>query len=73
MEDDMVYASTDGYPDQFGGERDKKLKSSGFRALLLDIQLLSTIEQRKYLKRHFNEWKGDNEQVDDVCVIGMRI
>ena len=70
---DMIYSYTDGYPDQFGGERDKKLKSSGFKDLLKDIQLLSIPEQKKYLDNHFKSWKGENEQVDDVCVIGMRI
>ncbi len=70
---DMIYSSTDGYPDQFGGVKGKKLKSSGFKNLLSKIQLLSTKEQKKYLERHFMEWKGENEQVDDACVIGMRI
>lgn len=73
QKDDMIYSSTDGYPDQFGGDRGKKFKSSGFKNLLSRIQLLSTIEQKKYLERHFTEWKGENEQVDDACVIGMRI
>jgi serine phosphatase RsbU (regulator of sigma subunit) len=70
---DMIYSSTDGYPDQFGGVKGKKLKSSGFKNLLSRIQVLSTKEQKKYLERHFSEWKGENEQVDDACVIGMRI
>lgn len=70
---DMIYCSTDGYPDQFGGERGKKLKSSGFKKLLSEVQMLSTDEQKNYLKRHFQDWKGNNDQIDDACVIGMRV
>lgn len=70
---DMIYSSTDGYPDQFGGERGKKLKSSGFKQVLSEAQLLSTVEQKKYLLHHFKAWKGACEQVDDACVVGMRI
>jgi len=70
---DMVYSATDGIPDQFGGPRDKKLKSSGFKKLLLEASLLSTKEQKKYIDKYFNDWKGNNEQIDDVCVIAIRI
>lgn len=70
---DMIYSSTDGYPDQFGGENDKKLKSSGFKKVLSKAQLLSTKEQKKFLTNYFEEWKGNREQVDDACIVGMRI
>jgi serine phosphatase RsbU (regulator of sigma subunit) len=70
---DMIYSSTDGYPDQFGGSNDKKLKSSGFKQVLKEAHVLSIEEQKKYLTRFFNGWKGTTEQIDDACVIGMRI
>jgi serine phosphatase RsbU (regulator of sigma subunit)/drug/metabolite transporter (DMT)-like permease len=70
---DVVYIFSDGYSDQFGGEKGKKLMSKKFKELLLSIQNLSMHDQEKYLHDHFQKWKMNNEQVDDVLVIGIRI
>ena len=70
---DKIYMFSDGFVDQFGGKSDKKFKPAQFRKLLLEIQELSMKEQKSALKIRFEEWRGENEQVDDVCVIGYEI
>ncbi len=73
MEGDYVYIYSDGYADQFGGERGKKFKSRNFKELLLAIYHKPLKEQKKILEQTFNVWKGKEEQVDDVTVLGMKI
>ncbi len=70
---DMLYIITDGYQDQFGGEKGKKYKASNLKQLLLSIHNKPLEDQKKAIKDSFVSWKGKNEQVDDVCVIGVRI
>ncbi len=70
---DTFYIFTDGYIDQFGGEKGKKLKFQGFIEILNQIQNDSMKEQKKKMDDYFNEWRGELEQVDDVCVIGVKI
>ena len=70
---DTIYVFTDGYADQFGGPKGKKMMYKPFKDLLLNIQDKSMGEQKEILEQHFNEWKGSLEQVDDVCIIGVRI
>lgn len=70
--DDQIYVSTDGYPDQFGGQNGKKFMIKNFRNLLLDIHNLGMAEQKAELERRFDEWKGNLEQIDDICVIGVK-
>ncbi len=70
---DTIYIFSDGYVDQFGGEKGKKFKSRAFKDLILANHHLSMDEQRKVILDSFDKWKGKNEQVDDVCVIGVRI
>ena len=70
---DTIYISSDGYADQFGGERRKKLTTKKFKELLLEIQHRSMPEQEKYLDSFSDEWRGENEQIDDILVIGIRI
>jgi serine phosphatase RsbU (regulator of sigma subunit) len=70
---DTIYIFTDGYSDQFGGKGDKKFMYSRFRNLLLNVQDLNMTEQKLVLYKEFHNWKGVNEQVDDVLVIGIRI
>jgi serine phosphatase RsbU (regulator of sigma subunit)/Tfp pilus assembly protein PilF len=67
------YLFTDGYADQFGGEKGKKFKYSKLKEILLSIQNKSLVEQKQILSENFENWKGKLEQVDDVCVIGVRI
>lgn len=70
---DTIYTFTDGFPDQFGGPKNKKYMSKNLKKLLLQIAHLSMSEQKIKLSDEFNQWKGENEQVDDVCIIGVRI
>jgi serine phosphatase RsbU (regulator of sigma subunit) len=70
---DSIYLFSDGYVDQFGGEKGKKLKTPNFRKMLLDMQDKSMEEQRGILDAKFEKWRGDLEQIDDVCVIGVRV
>lgn len=72
-DNDALYIFTDGFADQFGGEKHKKLMTAKFKEILLSIQELSMPDQEKYLKSFFEKWKGPDEQVDDVLVIGIRI
>ncbi len=69
---DSIYIFSDGYVDQFGGDNGKKFKSANFKKLLLSIQYESMENQRELIKNAFETWKGNLEQVDDVCVIGVR-
>lgn len=69
----MMYISSDGYADQFGGETGKKFMTKNFKNLLLSIAEKSPPEQEKILNNTFEQWKGSREQVDDVLVIGIRI
>ena len=64
---------TDGFADQFGGKKGKKLMYKPFKNLLLSIQDKTMNEQKAMLEQYFEDWKGNLEQVDDVCVIGVRI
>ncbi|MEZ4722174.1 MAG: SpoIIE family protein phosphatase [Flavobacteriales bacterium] len=70
---DSLYVFSDGFPDQFGGINGKKLKSKAFKELLLAVNLRSMDEQRLAIDRHFEDWRGQHEQIDDVCVIGLRV
>ena len=70
---DMVYALTDGLPDQFGGPKGKKFMYKQLKELLISIAHLSMQEQKEKLSTALNNWKGDLEQVDDVTLIGVRI
>ncbi len=70
---DTLYIFSDGYVDQFGGEKGKKFKSKAFRELLISIQSQNMEEQKISLDNAFEEWRGTYEQVDDVCVIGVRV
>ena len=70
---DTIYIFSDGYADQFGGPKGKKMMYKPFKEFLLSIQHLDMEEQQKAIANHFYQWKGDNEQVDDVCVIGVRV
>ena len=70
---DAIYLYSDGFADQFGGELNKKFKSNNLKKAFLDFQGLSMAEQGENLITIFNDWKGNREQVDDVCIIGFKI
>ncbi|MCF8222685.1 MAG: SpoIIE family protein phosphatase [Bacteroidales bacterium] len=73
MKSDRLYMFTDGYRDQMGGERDKKFSSRRFREVLSETATETVKEQVHRLKQHFLEWKGDNEQIDDVLVAAIKL
>lgn len=70
---DELIAYTDGYADQFGGENGKKLKLANLHDYLLRISDEKMTEQHILLKEHFHSWKRDLDQVDDVCVFGVKL
>jgi len=70
---DVIYTFSDGYADQFGGTKGKKFMYRPFRELLLSIHTKPMSEQHDLLMNAFEEWRGKMEQIDDVCVIGVRI
>ncbi|MGM0477860.1 MAG: two-component regulator propeller domain-containing protein [Bacteroidota bacterium] len=74
---DSIYMFSDGYRDQFGyapgAKKAKKFKPSRFRKLLFSNHHLPMEDQKMAIKNAFFDWKGDHEQVDDVCVIGVRL
>ena len=70
---DLIYLFSDGYADQFGGERGKKFLYNRFRKHLLSVHHEGMIEQKAYLEKTMKEWQGTFEQVDDILVIGVRI
>ncbi|MGZ3932369.1 MAG: SpoIIE family protein phosphatase [Bacteroidia bacterium] len=70
---DMVYTFTDGYADQFGGPKDKKLMVANLKQFLLRNSALPLSGQNTLLQQNFDTWKGSNEQVDDVLVIGIKV
>lgn len=71
--DDMLYLFSDGYADQFGGEKNKKFMSRQLKALIERIGSLPAREQEAIFLHEFHEWKGELSQVDDVVLIGIRI
>ena len=70
---DVLYLFSDGYPDQFGGEHDRKYFVHRLYVELLDIHRLPLTKQKEILDKNHNEWMGDNEQTDDITVLGIRL
>ena len=64
---------SDGFADQFGGDRGKKYMVGKFKKLLLKISPLSCKEQHKALEDELAKWKGDKGQIDDICVMGVKV
>ena len=69
----MIYIFTDGFVDQFGGEKGKKYRLKNLLTLLINISTKTLGEQNKILKQEFASWKGKEDQIDDVCVMGVRL
>lgn len=78
---DMVYLFSDGYHDQFGKAdhsegsigMGKKLKTGSFKNILLSMQSLEVDQQKVFLLSEFEKWRGPLEQIDDVCIVGVRV
>lgn len=71
-EDDYIYMFTDGYTDQFGGEKGKRFMKSQFIDLINSVREIDMHEQAIFVEQNFDTWKGENEQVDDVLVMGFK-
>ena len=72
-EGDIFYLFSDGFADQFGGAKGKKLMKKHFQQLLISNAKQPLNEQRTILRDHFINWKGCMDQIDDVCVVGVKI
>ncbi len=72
QKNDVFYMFSDGYVDQFGGPEGKKFKFRRFRHLLLSNHKLALADQREQLEKSIDAWKGTNEQVDDILIIGIK-
>lgn len=70
---DVFYLFSDGYADQFGGPNGKKFKTKLLKSMLLTNVNLSVDEQYNKVVETHNQWKGEQEQVDDICLIGVKI
>jgi serine phosphatase RsbU (regulator of sigma subunit) len=70
---DTIYIFTDGYADQFGGEKGKKFMYKPLKNLLLEIHQQPLANQKEHLEKHFANWKANTEQTDDVLIIGIKI
>ncbi|HEX8514718.1 MAG TPA: tetratricopeptide repeat protein [Bacteroidia bacterium] len=70
---DVIYMFTDGYADQFGGAKGKKFKYKSLQQLLLSVHHKPVDEQRSELDLAFEAWKGNLQQLDDVCILGFRV
>ena len=73
IEGDSLYIFSDGFADQFGGKKGKKFMYKPFKRLITDLSELKMRAQEKKLFYAFDDWKGELEQIDDVCVMGVRI
>ena len=70
---DTMCLFTDGFSDQFGGEKGKKFKAKPMKELLISIHDKSAEEQKKLIHQSFEMWRGKLEQVDDVCLLAVSI
>jgi serine phosphatase RsbU (regulator of sigma subunit) len=73
LKNDLIFMFTDGYTDQFGGPKGKKFMISRFRELMKEAANLSLEEINEKLNFHFDQWKGQHEQTDDVLVFAWRV
>ncbi|MEO6303204.1 MAG: tetratricopeptide repeat protein [Bacteroidia bacterium] len=71
--EDTLYLYTDGYADQFGGLEAKKFKSRQLNEFLISVSEKPISKQAEILNNRFIEWKGDLEQIDDICIIGIQL
>lgn len=70
---DRLFLFSDGYPDQFGGEQGKKIKTKGLRSWYEESLHYSVAEQLDHLKTAFLNWKGTEDQIDDVCILLVEV
>ncbi|MBB3696950.1 SpoIIE family protein phosphatase [Flammeovirga yaeyamensis] len=73
QQNDMIYLSSDGYLDQFGGKENQKFKRKNFKALLSKIAAFPIDNQSKVLEKVLEKWKGGRQQIDDILVMGIQL
>ena len=72
-EDDQLYMFSDGYKDQFGGSNNKKFLNKRFKNLILDISEKPLKKQANLIEENLRDWMGNNPQIDDICVMGLKL
>ena len=70
---DVIYLFTDGYADQFGGPKGKKFTYKRFKQLLIEISKKPIAEQKNILEKTLHEWMKNEEQIDDICLMGITV
>ena len=70
---DMIYIFSDGYADQFGGEKGIKYMKRRMKDLLISVSTETPQKQHDALVKSYDDWKGNHDQIDDICVIGVRV
>ncbi|GEM_PF-6813332 len=73
LRNDKFYTCSDGYEDQFGGEKGRKFLAKNFKQLLANISQQPFVEQNEILDKTFEEWKAQRPQIDDVLVLGVKL
>jgi len=72
-ENDQLYLFSDGFPDQFGGEKNKKFNKKKLKELLLSTRGMNGEEQVNFLEYALKNWRQEVEQTDDILMIGLKI
>lgn len=70
---DWLYFSTDGFPDQIGGPKGRKMGHKAYRSLLVELSHLSPEEQVQYAEKALESWRGPYPQIDDILLVGLRV
>lgn len=70
---DTIYLYTDGYLDQFGSEKNERFSSQRFVKMIADMQSLDMSEQFMNASRQLDSWKGNEKQIDDILVVGLKL
>jgi serine phosphatase RsbU (regulator of sigma subunit) len=73
LKDDLLFLFTDGFPDQFGGKKGKKYMYRSFKKFLMKQIDIPVSQINSNLEKEYEEWKGETEQIDDVCIIAVRV
>ncbi|MCS6832637.1 MAG: PAS domain S-box protein, partial [Flammeovirgaceae bacterium] len=73
MENDEIYLFSDGLPDQFGGEENKKFGAKKIRSIIIESGNIPMIQKQAIFERELEAWKGDRMQTDDILFIGIRL
>ena len=71
LDGDILFASTDGLIDQPGGPQERRIYRDELHQFIINCANISILERHAYLEQYYEKWKGEDEQVDDVCVFMM--